>query len=119
MQVFPEPVEKWQKLGGTEVNLLDAFYKDPPRYAYTFQNYVFLTRVEQVCPLCCNSYVHAYMHACVFGFVGSSWTGHDPSTAELLTAIQIALMHAWRCSAKCMCGGIPDRDFQSKQILSI
>eukprot|EP00884_Botryococcus_braunii_P010284 jgi/Botrbrau1/19257/Bobra.0073s0007.1 len=47
VEVFPEPVEKWQKLGGTEVNLLDAFYRDPPRYAYTFQNYVFLTRIEQ------------------------------------------------------------------------
>ncbi|MEW5310946.1 MAG: hypothetical protein WDW38_002697 [Sanguina aurantia] len=49
LTVVPEPVEKWQSLdaGGSKVNMLDEFYKAPERYAYTFQNYVFLTRMTQ------------------------------------------------------------------------
>lgn len=39
-----EPCEKWQKVGGTE-NLLEKFYADTPRWAYTFQSYAFITRV--------------------------------------------------------------------------
>jgi deoxyadenosine/deoxycytidine kinase len=35
-----EPVEEWRRAG-----LLDAFYRDPARWAYTFQTYVFATRV--------------------------------------------------------------------------
>lgn len=47
MQVVPEPVEKWQNVGKGKVNLLMEFYQDPQRFAYTFQNYVFLTRMVQ------------------------------------------------------------------------
>lgn len=50
-QVVPEPVDKWtkvQKNGGNTLNLLDEFYRDPKKYAYAFQNYVFLTRMHQV-----------------------------------------------------------------------
>ncbi|GFH27172.1 predicted protein [Haematococcus lacustris] len=47
LQVVPEPVDKWQDVGQQHVNLLGEFYKDPHRFAYTFQNYVFLTRVVQ------------------------------------------------------------------------
>jgi len=47
-QVVPEPVAKWQSVGEGQVNLLMEFYKAPERFAYTFQNYVFLTRVVQV-----------------------------------------------------------------------
>jgi len=47
MQVVPEPVDKWQSVGDGKVNLLMEFYREPTRYAYTFQNYVFLTRVMQ------------------------------------------------------------------------
>jgi deoxyadenosine/deoxycytidine kinase len=50
-QVVHEPVDQWQSVptveGGT-LNLLDRFYSDPERYAYTFQNYVFMSRVLQV-----------------------------------------------------------------------
>lgn len=46
-----EPVSKWQNVsseGGKVVggNLLDRFYKDPKRWAYTFQTYAFLSRME-------------------------------------------------------------------------
>ena len=55
-----EPVDKWQKIsrfaigisfleltissneGAKSENLLDMFYKDPKRWAYTFQTYAFL-----------------------------------------------------------------------------
>ena len=47
VEVVPEPVGTWQNLAGGG-NILDAFYRDPERYAYTFQNYVFLTRCMQV-----------------------------------------------------------------------
>ena len=53
-QVVPEPVARWQDLdgsGGESYNILDAFYAQPERFAYTFQNFVFLTRVQQV--RCC------------------------------------------------------------------
>lgn len=54
IEVVPEPVEEWQSVAGAEggegpVNLLDRFYKDPQRYAYTFQHYVLLTRMQKVC----------------------------------------------------------------------
>lgn len=41
-QIF-EPCNEWQNVGGE--NLLDAFYKDGQRWAYTFQSYAFITRV--------------------------------------------------------------------------
>ena len=47
VEVVPEPVEKWQDVGEGHVNLLDLFYQDQQRYAYTFQHYVFVTRMLQ------------------------------------------------------------------------
>lgn len=51
-QIVPEPVGLWQKVfgraGSSKVfNILEAFYAEPSRYAYTFQNYVFMTRFLQ------------------------------------------------------------------------
>lgn len=50
-----EPVDKWQRVESftwhaakTEpFNILEEFYRDPKRYAYSFQNYVFMTRYLQ------------------------------------------------------------------------
>lgn len=39
-----EPLDKWQNVGGSE-NLLQRFYEDTPRWAYTFQTYAFVTRI--------------------------------------------------------------------------
>lgn len=47
VEVVPEPIDKWQNIGPDHFNILDAFYAEPERYAYTFQNYVFVTRVMQ------------------------------------------------------------------------
>jgi deoxyadenosine/deoxycytidine kinase len=54
IEIVPEPVEEWQKVemtsGANEtqnVNLLDQFYKDPKKYAYAFQHYVLLTRMQK------------------------------------------------------------------------
>ncbi|XP_057872720.2 uncharacterized protein LOC131078898 isoform X3 [Cryptomeria japonica] len=47
VEVVPEPISKWQNIGPDHFNILDAFYAEPQRYAYTFQNYVFVTRVMQ------------------------------------------------------------------------
>lgn len=40
-----EPHTKWQNVEGTQENILDLFYKDTNRWAYTFQTYAFVTRV--------------------------------------------------------------------------
>ncbi len=47
VDIIFEPTEKWQKVG-TDGNLLDLFYKDTKRWAYTFQSYAFITRIESV-----------------------------------------------------------------------
>jgi Deoxynucleoside kinase len=47
VEIVPEPVSKWQDVGPEHFNILDAFYAEPERYAYTFQNYVFVTRLMQ------------------------------------------------------------------------
>lgn len=44
VQMVFEPHEKWQNVGGGE-NLLEKFYIDAPRWAYSFQTYAFVTRV--------------------------------------------------------------------------
>lgn len=46
VQIVYEPHEKWQGSGDT-ANLLDKFYKDTKRWAYTFQSYAFITRIKE------------------------------------------------------------------------
>ena len=50
VEIVPEPVDEWQAVASGDngpINLLDRFYKDPRRYAYTFQHYVLLTRMQK------------------------------------------------------------------------
>jgi deoxyadenosine/deoxycytidine kinase len=47
IEVVPEPVDQWQDCNGT--NLLELFYNNPKKYAFAFQQYVLITRLEQVC----------------------------------------------------------------------
>jgi deoxyadenosine/deoxycytidine kinase len=42
-QMVAEPVQEWQNIGGE--NLLDAFYSNGQRWAYSFQTYAFITRM--------------------------------------------------------------------------
>jgi len=42
-QIVFEPHTKWQDIQG-KGNLLEKFYQDTPRWAYTFQSYAFITR---------------------------------------------------------------------------
>lgn len=44
--VVYEPTAKWQKIIGHD-NLLEKFYNDTPRWAYTFQSYAFITRIME------------------------------------------------------------------------
>lgn len=41
--LIQEPVEQWR-----EVGILDKFYADPERYAYTFQTYAFASRILSI-----------------------------------------------------------------------
>jgi len=45
IEVLPEPVERWTNCRGQ--NMLEAFYKNPERYAYTFQSFAFITRLME------------------------------------------------------------------------
>lgn len=44
--VLPEPVDRWQHIEG-KYNLLEQFYQDMPRWAYTFQSYAFISRIAE------------------------------------------------------------------------
>eukprot|EP00741_Cyanophora_paradoxa_P024954 tig00000325_g24087.t1 len=46
IESVPEPIEAWTDLNGQ--NLLELFYKDPSRWAYSFQMFAFYSRVKQV-----------------------------------------------------------------------
>lgn len=52
VQVVLEPHEQWQRVAGSDHNLLHQFYKDPHRWAYTFQSYAFVSRIM-------SQYAHA------------------------------------------------------------
>ena len=43
VHIVYEPCDQWQNVEGE--NLLEAFYNDTPRWAYTFQSYAFITRL--------------------------------------------------------------------------
>lgn len=45
IQPIYEPHEKWQHVSGE--NILEKFYQDTKRWAYTFQTYAFVTRVVE------------------------------------------------------------------------
>ena len=47
LDIYPvfEPHQKWQNIDGE--NLLDKFYKDTKRWAYTFQTYAFVSRAVE------------------------------------------------------------------------
>jgi deoxyadenosine/deoxycytidine kinase len=47
LDIIYEPTDKWQHVG-SDGNLLDLFYKDTKRWAYTFQSFAFITRVQSV-----------------------------------------------------------------------
>ena len=45
VEILTEPVEEWQDVNGHD--LLAAFYKDPEKYAYTFQSYAIVSRLRR------------------------------------------------------------------------
>ncbi len=57
--IIPEPVERWQHVGGTD-NLLDLYYKDPKRWGYTLMNYAHLTFIQT----CLNADPSQELHIC-------------------------------------------------------
>lgn len=46
IEVVQEPVDEWKDVGGD--NLLDLFYRNQKRYAFTFQQYVLISRMKAV-----------------------------------------------------------------------
>ena len=47
IDIVAEPTDRWQKIGAAG-NLLDLFYKDTPRWAYTFQSFAFVSRIQTI-----------------------------------------------------------------------
>ena len=47
VEIIPEPTAKWQFVTD-QGNLLDLFYKDIKRWAYTFQSNAFITRIQSI-----------------------------------------------------------------------
>jgi len=47
VQIVYEPLTKWQSVGGTSENILEKFYNDTSRWAYSFQTYAFITRIME------------------------------------------------------------------------
>lgn len=48
-EVVPEPVEMWKELVGSDgKNILQTFYEDIPRWAYSFQNVACITRMMKM-----------------------------------------------------------------------
>ena len=49
-QLVYEPVDEWKSVPGVKgpVNTLDCYYRDTRKYAYLFQNHVFMTRWDTV-----------------------------------------------------------------------
>ena len=46
---IPEPVDKWIKLVDNDCqNILEKYYKDKPRWSFSFQNLVYLTRMKSI-----------------------------------------------------------------------
>lgn len=46
MVISAEPIGEWQRVGNH--NILDVYYKDPQRWAYSFQSYALLSRMNQL-----------------------------------------------------------------------
>ena len=46
LEIIFEPTDKWKI--GEQNNLLELFYKDTPRWAYTFQSYAFISRIQSL-----------------------------------------------------------------------
>ncbi|MBD3273382.1 AAA family ATPase [Candidatus Dependentiae bacterium] len=47
LDIIHEPTNKWQNIS-EDGNILDLFYKDTRRWAYTFQSFAFVTRVQSI-----------------------------------------------------------------------
>ena len=48
-QVIYEPVDTWTSFKDKQdINILAHFYNDPKRYAYTFQNIAFISKIEKL-----------------------------------------------------------------------
>ncbi|MBS1987853.1 deoxynucleoside kinase [Candidatus Dependentiae bacterium] len=47
VDIINEPLSKWQTMSDQE-NLLDLFYRDTKRWAYTFQSYAFISRIQAI-----------------------------------------------------------------------
>eukprot|EP00940_MAST-03C_sp_MAST-3C-sp2_P003220 g3220.t1 len=92
-KIFVEPIDQWQNVGGKgKHNILEAFYKDPKGMAYTFQNFVFITRFLQ--------HQKAAIEGCPRLLERSVWTDKFAfaaavSETNLMTPLEFEVYKAW------------------------
>lgn len=55
-----EPVNEWLQINDGTTNILDYFYNDKKRWAYTFQNLAFITRSKLLINSVENNYTHFF-----------------------------------------------------------
>ncbi|CAM6046380.1 unnamed protein product [Sphagnum compactum] len=92
-QIVPEPVAKWQDVGKEHHNILESFYSEPERYAYTFQNYVFVTRLIQECESANGVKPLHLMECSVFSDrVVFVWAVHE---AKWMSEMEISIYDSW------------------------
>ena len=84
----PEPVKLWEDVGA-----LPLFYRDPQRYAYTFQTYVYATRVTAIADA-----VRDNPHADIFVLDRSPATDRVFMDAQDVSPVERAMYDTW-CNA--------------------
>lgn len=91
-QVVYEPHAKWQNVSGE--NLLEKFYSDMPRWAYTFQSYAFITRIlERERAALSNAYPFQILERSVFS--DRYCFAQNCFEMGLMTALEWKLYQEW------------------------
>jgi deoxyadenosine/deoxycytidine kinase len=94
------------------INLLERFYKDPKRYAYTFQHYVLLTRMQKDRLSRSSSKPLKVLERSIFSdrmvFVRAM---HE---AGFIQDLELSVYDSWYVTAVCImfCGGIGSSRFR-------
>jgi hypothetical protein len=98
IQLIPEPVMRWQSVNriigeGAAFNILDEFYRNPAKLAYTFQHFVFMTRFIEAERSRRLNFPLKIMERSVF----SDRKVFTESLFEngWLTELELSLYHAW------------------------
>ncbi len=93
-QIVYEPCAQWQNVAGSGHNLLEKFYNDTPRWAYTFQTFAFVSRlVEQSKQMVYNTSGLQILERSVFS--DRYCFAHNAHAAGLMSDLEWTLYKEW------------------------